>query len=301
MFLLLACAEEAPPAPTGPVLSERPWPTTAAESPAPAGTTWQTLRHTRVQARVLVPDGAVVTSSDEETKDDEPFIRIQWGSLRADLTYEPSSAFYAAEAPANARRAGETLIWQTEQPEGGVKVTGLARGLRCTAVLGAFDRSWIDAAFQLCGSIRPAPLGTWGPAPGQGNTQVPEGAWVEPRRPEMLGESLLGPYAPRLYAGWFAVAHAHCPADPTTLGTATGTETAVTLQQRETSMGPATIRRSRATRGGVTFDAGARVVAPRGDGCCVAEVFPLFEGPSDAEIDYVLALCDTTTFPVGKE
>ena len=295
MILLLACAEEAPvtAAPTGPIVAERPWPTTIAEAPAPAGASWQTLRHANVHARLLVPDGAEISESDSLDEDDVPWIRVTFRALTAELTYAPTAAWYVAEAPATARRTPDSVAWQTEQADGGLKVTAYARGVKCVASLGAFDRAWLEQAYQLCASVRPPPLGAWAAAPGRSSTRVPDGAWVEPRRGEMLGDSLLGPYAPRLYAGWFGIAHAHC-AEPATLGVAEGAEGTVTVTRRDTAGGPAYVRSARATRKGVTFDAGVRIVAPRGDGCCVAEVFPLVGVPSGAELDYVVALCDTT-------
>lgn len=295
MILLLACAEDAPvvSAPTGPIVAERPWPTTIAEAPAPAGARWQTLRHANVHARLLLPDGAEISESDSLDEDDVPWVRATVRVLTAELTYAPTAAWYAALAPEGARRTADNVAWQAELPDGGLRVTAYARGVRCVATLGPFDRAWLEQAYQLCGSVRPPPVGAWQPAPGRSSTMVPEGAWVEPRRGEMLGDSLLGPYAPRLYAGWFGIAHAHCD-PPASLEALEGTEATVAVTRRDTAGGPAYVRSARATRNGATFDSGVRIVAPRGDGCCVAEVFPLFEAPSDAEIEYVVAMCDTT-------
>ena len=133
----------------------------------------------------------------------------------------------------------------------------------------------------------------------QNGTQVPAGAWVEPARPSIVGDSLLGAYAPRLYAGWFALSHTYCPADNSFLKVLAEGESEVTVTPRETPVGLAYVRLARGTREGVSFDWSARVVAWRGQGCCVAELPPLDGAPSPAELDYIVALCDTTDVSAG--
>lgn len=303
LLLLAACTPEEPaaPVPTGP---EPAWPTVIAEEPAPPGYSWQTVQRETVHARVLVPDGAAVTES--EAGAEAPFVRIQHRAVTADVTYSPGSAWWVPGATAtpprvagapveNVRHTPDNVAWQSERPGGGVLVTGYARGSRCVVELGPFDRAFVDEAFTICASLRPPPPGPWGPAVAKpSGTSVPTGAWVEPSRAEMVGDSLLGPYAPRIYTAWFGLAHTNCPADYATLGVAEGTEAEVTVTRQDSAVGPAYVRRSRAVRDGVAFDSAARVVAPRGNGCCVVELFPFQGAPSSAEIDYVVALCDTT-------
>jgi hypothetical protein len=109
-----------------------------------------------------------------------------------------------------------------------------------------------------------------------------------------VGDSLLGPYAPRLYTGWYGLAHTNCPQDYAALTTLEEGESEVTVTRADSPVGPAHVRLARAVRDGVTFDSGARVVAPRGDGCCSAELFTLRGPPTSEEIAYIVSLCDTT-------
>lgn len=291
MLLLLACASEEPAATPVAVAPEPAWPTVLAEDPAPAGFSWQTVRHQSVQARMLVPDGVDVVPSEEDAE--TPSVTVGRRPLAAVLGYEPRSVWLLHDAPADARRTADTVAWSMEQPDGGLRVVAFARGLRCTIDLSPFDRGYLDQALTVCGSVRPAPLGKWAPPPGASATAVPDGAWVGPRRPEMLGESLLGPYAPKLYAGSFSIAHAHCPDDAALTATKPG-EVSVALTRRSSALGPATVRTAQGERGGTIFESSVRVVAPRGDGCCIAEVSPFAAAVSEPELDYVVALCDTT-------
>ncbi len=292
-----------------------PWPTVPEESPAPAGYSWQTLRHQTVHVRLLVPDGAKVTERVDEEK--VPTIEVVHRGLSAVLEVDVGEAWrmpYLAAPVEGAPptppgpfvridRAPLNVTVQTERAGGAVQVLGLTRGARCVVNLDPFERgpTWIDTAFRICSSLRPAPLGPWGPRVAKQNgTQVPEGAWVEPARPSIVGDSLLGAYAPRLYAGWFVLSHTYCPAGLAAMEAPAAGESEVTVTPRETIVGPAYVRLARAVREAVAFDWGARVVAGRGQGCCVAELPPLVGAPSPLELEYIVALCDTTErFPGG--
>ncbi|MDP2316957.1 MAG: hypothetical protein Q8P41_28955 [Pseudomonadota bacterium] len=305
LLCLVGCATDqttvTPPVPTGP---EPAWPTVIAEEAPPPGYSWQTLRRKTVHARLLVPDDAHVTESDDDAE--APFVRIEHRAVTADVSYSPGSAWSVLGATTTPARVGgvdvdqvrittDNVTWQTSLPDGGVRVSGYARGARCVVELGPFDRGFIDEAFTICASLRLPPVGPWGPAVAKpSGTAVPTGAWVEPSRAEMVGDSLLGPYAPRIYTGWFGLAHTNCPADFATLGAAGEGEVEVAVTRHDSASGPAYARQARSARDGVAFASGARVVAPRGDGCCVVELFPFLAAPSSAEIDYAVALCDTT-------
>jgi len=287
LALLVACGGEPPPPP--PVAPRGPdpaWPTVLAEAQAPAGHAWQTLRHERVHARLLVPTGATVT--DSAPGEEEAFVEVAHRAVTARLTFSPHGAW---SAPA-ADPAQPTTVVDTELPDGGLRVTGYGRGVQCVVTLGPFDRASRDAARTVCGSVRPPPLGAW--TRRDDGSDVPAGAWVEPKRPDMVGDSLLGVYAPRLYAGWFGLTQKYCPTDYATLEATADGESSVTVTRADSPAGPAYVRQSRATRQGVTFASGTRVVAPRADGCCFVELFPLGEPASDAEVSYAVALCDTT-------
>ncbi len=304
LFLVGCATDEKTAAPLLPAAPEPAWPTVIAEAAAPSGYSWRTLRWQTVHARLLVPDAALVTESDDTAE--APFVRIEHRNVTADVFYSPNSAWSVPGASLtpprvggvavdHVRRTTDNVTWQTERADGGVRVSGHARGARCVVDLGPFDRGSVDEAFTLCASLRPPPPGPWGPAVARPNgTAVPTGAWVEPSRAEMVGDSLLGPYAPRIYAGWFGLAHTNCPADYDTIGALGEGEAEVAVTRHDSAAGPAYARLARAARDGVAFASGARVVAPRGEGCCVAEIFPLLAAPSAAEIAYVVALCDTT-------
>ncbi len=300
LLALAACAPDAaPPAaravPAGP---EPAWPTVIAEDAAPEGYSWQTLRHAQLHARLLVPDGAYVTKHDG----DPPTIRIENAGIVATLSYTPRAAWYVPGPLATPARFGDSLretpnnvAWQVEIPDGGARVVAYARGAACEVTVGPFDRKDLAAAFTLCASLRPPPPGPWGPpGPRPASTAIPTGAWVEPSRAEMVGDSLLGPYAPRIYTGWYGLAHTNCPKDYAVLATVEEGESDVAVTRADSPAGPAHVRLARATRDGVTFTSGARVVAPRGDGCCSAELFPFRGPPSIDEIAYIVSLCDTT-------
>jgi hypothetical protein len=303
LLVLVGCASDAPPppAPTGP---DPAWPTVPAEATAPPGYTWTTLRHETVHARLLVPDDAAVTEVTEvDAGAARPVVRVAHQAVTAELTFNPHAAWLSPgvlRAPVGGagsavRQTPDNIAWQAELPDGGVRVSGYARGVQCVVELGPFDRGATEEAFTVCASLRPPALGEWGPAAAKPNgTAVPAGAWVEATRGELIGDSLLGPYAPRLYAGWYGLAHTNCPADYATLGTATAGEAEVAVTRVDSAGGPAHLRLGRATRDGVTFTSSARLVAPRGEGCCSVELFPFRTPPSDAEIAYLVRLCDTT-------
>lgn len=299
LWAAAGCGETPPPAAPAPPAPEPTWPTAVPEAPAPAGYTWRTLRHHNVHARLLVPDGAHVTEFDIERTPERPaasFIRLEHRAVTAEIHFDPYAAWLTqGRTLTSAQRTPDNVSGHTELADGGVRVSGYARALRCEVELGGFDRGFLDEALTICASLRPAPPGAWGPPEAFPNgTAVPAGAWVEPSIAGNMGVSLLGPYAPTLYSGWFRLSHTNCPVDYALLGTANGGEAEVKVTRHDTAAGPAYARFARSVRDGVPFDTGARVVAPRAAGCCLAELFPFRTEPPADEIAYVVALCDTT-------
>jgi hypothetical protein len=272
------------------------------EAAPPAGATWQTLQHHDVLARLLVPDGAEVTESDDErgvssvTVASGPITAVLTAARAPDLAGLASTppAFEGAAA-ARVVRTADNVTFQLEPGGGATRIVGLARGVRCTVDLDAFARTFpnVDAAFRLCSSVRPPPLGAWDRPDKTNVTAVPAGAWLAETRASVVGDSLLGPYAPKLSAGWFTISHTNCPADYDALGAAARGEAGVTTSHHDSAGGPAYVRVARSDRAPMVSS--ARVTAPRTDGCCVVDFATLFDPPSSAELDYVVALCDTTS------
>ena len=75
----------------GVLVSGPPWPTVPDEAPAPAGYSWQTLRHQTLHARLLVPDGAKVAERVDE--EGVPSIELVHRGLSAVLAFDIGEAW----------------------------------------------------------------------------------------------------------------------------------------------------------------------------------------------------------------
>lgn len=184
---------------------------------------------------------------------------------------------------------------------GDLRILGAAPGVKCSyEAFRDVPEPTLNRIFMLCASLRSPAPGAWRPATPEerahgGMTHVPEGAWVEGALPGHPGAKLLRPgnFVAQMHVGPFTVTSQVCPQSFDVLREKSTPEVEVSVERRERPRGDAWIRRVIEEYDGNRYPGPTTVLAPRDGRCCALIFVPWTTAPSDAQIEYALALCDT--------
>jgi hypothetical protein len=280
------------------------------KAPLPPGFEARTVRHETIHADIAVPRGTSVTLTRDaynyprvDISVDGEVVFLQFdsgpGTLAATLAGKPPTVGGKLAAE-RFTLTPDGIAARYRDVYGDLRLYGHAPGVKCVfEPRRKIPEPTLERIFTVCSSLRSAAPGRWRPATDAerahgGMTDVPEGAFVEGALPDTPGALLrTGPFVAALYAGAFKITGRDCPASYEYLGEWSAPEVAVTLEKRTGKAGDAWVRSATESYAGHDYPGATTVIAPRDGRCCVANLIPWTAPPSSAQLDYVVALCDT--------
>lgn len=221
------------------------------------------------------------------------------GALGSTLSQDPPTVHGISAERVHVTPHNASAQWRTKLGE--FRIEGYAPGVKCAFeafAAGQAASAPTEQIFTICSSLRAPAPGPWR-APTQaerksGMTFVPDGAWVESSPPQHPGRYLRSDgFRARLYAGSFVVSSMDCPASFEDLESADLDRESVALRRTESAGGPVWIREVSKSWDGHAFPGETRIIAPRDGTCCTLTFVPWLTQPSEAQIHYAAALCDT--------